>query len=552
MFLRKALEEHKWLLCTLNQQEAFYTNYAKKLGRLTKLPDIYDKINELYDRRREIELGGGDARIEKQHEKGKLTARERIELLVDPGSFIELNPFIQHRSTDFGLENQKGPGDGVVTGYGKVNGRPIYLFSQDFTVFGGALGEMHAKKIANVMDLAAKNGAPFIGLNDSGGARIQEGVVSLDGYGQIFYRNSIYSGVIPQISVIMGPCAGGAVYSPAITDFVFMVEKTSQMFITGPKVIETVTGEKISAEDLGGAIVHNTISGNAHFHEPSEEETLQQVRLLLSYLPQNYEERPPRLEPDSKEDYRPDLTDVVPFDALRPYDVRKVIQQVVDADSFLEVQKDFARNIVIGLARVKGEVVGLVCNQPKVMAGGLDINSSDKASRFIRFCDSFNIPIITFEDVTGFFPGIKQEHGGIIRHGAKILYAYSEATVPKLTVILRKAYGGAYVALNSKSIGADLVFAWPNAEIAVMGPQGAANIIFSKEIQNSDSPEQTRQQKIDEYREKFANPYVAASQGMVDDVIDPRETRIKLIQALEMLRTKKEDRPGKKHGNIPL
>lgn len=516
------------------------------------MPDIYEKINELYDRRREIELGGGDERIEKQHEKGKLTARERIELLVDPGSFVELNPFIQHRSTDFGLENQKGPGDGVVTGYGKVSGRPIYLFSQDFTVFGGALGEMHAKKIANVMDLAAKNGAPFVGLNDSGGARIQEGVVSLDGYGHIFYRNSIYSGVIPQISVIMGPCAGGAVYSPAITDFVFMVEKTSQMFITGPKVIETVTGEKISAEDLGGAIVHNTISGNAHFHGQSEEETLEQVRLLLSYLPQNYEEKPPRLEADDKDDYRPDLTDTIPFDAVRPYDVRKVIEQVVDADSFLEIQKDFAKNIVIGLARIKGEVVGLVCNQPKVMAGGLDIDSSDKASRFIRFCDSFNIPIITFEDVTGFFPGIKQEHGGIIRHGAKILYAYSEATVPKLTVILRKAYGGAYVALNSKSIGADLVFAWPNAEIAVMGPQGAANIIFAKEIQNSDNPEQTRQQKIDEYREKFANPYVAASQGMVDDVIDPRETRIKLIQSLEMLRTKKEDRPGKKHGNIPL
>jgi propionyl-CoA carboxylase beta chain len=516
------------------------------------MSDIYEKINELYDRRREIELGGGDERIEKQHEKGKLTARERIELLVDPGSFVELNPFIQHRSTDFGLENQKGPGDGVVTGYGKVNGRPIYLFSQDFTVFGGALGEMHAKKIANVMDLAAKNGAPFVGLNDSGGARIQEGVVSLDGYGHIFYRNSIYSGVIPQISVIMGPCAGGAVYSPAITDFVFMVEKTSQMFITGPKVIETVTGEKISAEDLGGAIVHNTISGNAHFHGQSEEETLEQVRLLLSYLPQNYEEKPPRLEADDKDDYRPDLTDAIPFDAVRPYDVRKVIEQVVDTGSFLEIQKDFAKNIVIGLARIKGEVVGLVCNQPKVMAGGLDIDSSDKASRFIRFCDSFNIPIITFEDVTGFFPGIKQEHGGIIRHGAKILYAYSEATVPKLTVILRKAYGGAYVALNSKSIGADLVFAWPNAEIAVMGPQGAANIIFAKEIQNSDNPEQTRQQKIDEYREKFANPYVAASQGMVDDVIDPRETRIKLIQSLEMLRTKKEDRPGKKHGNIPL
>lgn len=516
------------------------------------MTDIYEKINELYDRRREIELGGGDDRIEKQHEKGKLTARERIELLVDPGSFVELNPFIQHRSTDFGLENQKGPGDGVVTGYGKVNGRAIYLFSQDFTVFGGALGEMHAKKIANVMDLAAKNGAPFVGLNDSGGARIQEGVVSLDGYGQIFYRNSIYSGVIPQISAIMGPCAGGAVYSPAITDFVFMVEKTSQMFITGPKVIETVTGEKISAEDLGGAIVHNSISGNAHFHGQSEEETLEQIRLLLSYLPQNYEEKPPRLEADDQDDYRPDLTDVIPFDAVRPYDVRSVIEQVVDPGSFLEIQKDFAKNIVIGLARIKGEVVGLVCNQPKVMAGGLDINSSDKAARFIRFCDSFNIPIITFEDVTGFFPGIKQEHGGIIRHGAKILYAYSEATVPKLTVILRKAYGGAYVALNSKSIGADLVFAWPNAEIAVMGPQGAANIIFAKEIQISENPDQTRQQKINEYRDKFANPYVAASQGMVDDVIDPRDTRIKLIQALEMLRTKKEARPGKKHGNIPL
>lgn len=516
------------------------------------MPDIYQKINELYDRRREIEMGGGDERIEKQHEKGKLTARERIELLVDPGTFMELNPFIAHRSVDFGLDKQKGPGDGVVTGYGKVNGKPIYLFSQDFTVFGGALGEMHAKKIANVMDLAAKNGAPFVGLNDSGGARIQEGVVSLDGYGQIFYRNSIYSGVIPQISVIMGPCAGGAVYSPAITDFVFMVEKTSQMFITGPKVIETVTGEKISAEDLGGAIVHNTISGNAHFHGQTEEETLEQVRLLLSYLPQNYQEKPPRLEADSQDDYRADLTDVVPFDAVRPYDVRKVIEQVVDSGSFLEVQKDFAKNIVIGLARIKGEVAGLVCNQPKVMAGGLDINSSDKAARFIRFCDSFNIPIITFEDVTGFFPGIKQEHGGIIRHGAKILYAYSEATVPKLTVILRKAYGGAYVALNSKSIGADLVFAWPNAEIAVMGPQGAANIIFAKEIQNSDNPELLREQKIEEYREKFANPYIAASQGMVDDVIDPRETRIKLIQALEMLRTKKEERPGKRHGNIPL
>ncbi|MGM7721271.1 acyl-CoA carboxylase subunit beta [Metabacillus sp. Hm71] len=514
--------------------------------------DIYEKINELYEKRREVELGGGDDKINKQHEKGKLTARERINLLVDEGTFVELNPFIQHRCSDFGLHDKKGPGDGVVTGYGKVNGRPIYLFSQDFTVFGGALGEMHAKKIAAVMDLAAKNGTPFIGLNDSGGARIQEGVVSLDGYGQIFYRNTIYSGVIPQLSVILGPCAGGAVYSPAITDFVFMVEQTSQMFITGPKVIETVTGEKISSEDLGGAYVHNTISGNAHFSGSSEEEVLLQVRMLLSYLPQNNQEKPPILPYTEKDEYRPDLTDLIPFDAIRPYDVRIVIHQVVDDGSFLEIQKDFAKNIVIGLARIKGEVVGLVCNQPKYMAGGLDIDSSDKAARFIRFCDSFQIPLITFEDVTGFFPGVKQEHGGIIRHGAKILYAYSEATVPKLTIILRKAYGGAYVALNSKSIGADLVYAWPNAEIAVMGPQGAASIIFSKEIENSDTPEQTRTEKIKEYREKFANPYVAASQGMVDDVIDPRDTRIKLIQALDMLRTKQELRPNKKHGNIPL
>ncbi|UXH44537.1 acyl-CoA carboxylase subunit beta [Rossellomorea vietnamensis] len=514
--------------------------------------DIYEKINELYDRRREVELGGGDEKIDKQHEKGKLTARERIDILVDPGSFVELNPFIEHRCTDFGLEGVQGPGDGVVTGYGKVNGKPIYLFSQDFTVFGGALGEMHAKKISHVMDLAVKNGAPFIGLNDSGGARIQEGVVSLDGYGHIFYRNAVYSGVIPQISVIMGPCAGGAVYSPAITDFVFMVDETSQMFITGPKVIETVTGEKISSEDLGGAKVHNSISGNAHFRGKTEEEVLQEVRRLLTYLPQNNEEKPPRLGADEEDDYRANLTDLIPFDAIRPYDVRTVINEIVDEGSFMEVQKEFAKNIVVGLARIKGEVVGLVCNQPKFMAGGLDIDSSDKASRFIRFCDSFNIPLITFEDVTGFFPGIKQEHGGIIRHGAKILYAYSEATVPKMTVILRKAYGGAYVALNSKSIGADLVFAWPNAEIAVMGPQGAANIIFAREIASSDNPEELREQKIEEYREKFANPYVAASRGMVDDVIDPRETRIKLIQGLEMMRNKREERPKKKHGNIPL
>ncbi len=514
-----------------------------------KKPDMLDKIHELYDKKSEIELGGGEERIEKQHAKGKMTARERIDMLVDEGSFVELNPFVEHRSPDL----PPGPGDGVVTGYAKINGRPVYIFSQDFTVFGGALGEMHAMKIANIMDLAAKNGVPIIGLNDSGGARIQEGVVSLDGYGHIFYRNAIYSGVVPQISVIMGPCAGGAVYSPAITDFVIMVEKTSQMFITGPKVIETVTGEKITTEDLGGARVHCSVSGNSHFRAKNEEDALQMVRTLLSYLPDNNEQKPPRVEADdSGDDYRPELIEIVPVDNIRPYDMKKVIEQVVDKDSFFEVHKDFAKNIVVGFGRIKGETVGLVCNQPKFLAGGLDIDSSDKAARFIRFCDSFNIPLITFEDVTGFFPGVKQEHGGIIRHGAKILYAYSEATVPKITVITRKAYGGAYVALNSKSIGADLVFAWPNAEIAVMGPEGAANIIYAKDIQNSPNPEETRQQKIQEYKEKFANPYVAAKMGMVDDVIDPRETRIKLIQALEMLRNKKEDRPKKKHGNIPL
>lgn len=513
---------------------------------------MYERIYELYDKKRKIERGGGDERIEKQHERGKLTARERIDLLLDKGTFVELNPFIEHRSQDFGMDKMEAPGEGVVTGYGKIDGRPVYLFAQDFTVFGGALGEMHAKKIANVMDLAAQNSAPFIGLNDSGGARIQEGVVSLDGYGHIFYRNAIYSGVIPQISVIMGPCAGGAVYSPAITDFVFMVEETSQMFITGPKVIETVTGEKITSEDLGGAKVHSSKSGNAHFTAKTEEDALLAVRQLLAYLPQNNQEKPSDLPFENEDHYRSDLADVVPFDSTRPYDVRKVIEQVVDNDSFYEVHKNFAKNIVVGFARINGKSVGLVCNQPKVMAGGLDIDSSDKASRFIRFCDSFQIPIITFEDVTGFFPGIKQEHGGIIRHGAKILYAYSEATVPKITVILRKAYGGAYVALNSKAIGADLVFAWPNAEIAVMGPEGAANIIFAREINNSENPEQTRMNKIEEYREKFANPYVAASRGMVDDVIDPRETRIKLVQALDMLSNKNETRPKKKHGNIPL
>ncbi|HLR41160.1 MAG TPA: acyl-CoA carboxylase subunit beta [Virgibacillus sp.] len=514
--------------------------------------DIFDKINELYDKRRQVELGGGDARIERQHEKGKMTARERIDYLLDNETFVELNPFIEHRGSDFGMDSATAKGEGVVTGYGKIHGKSVYLFAQDFTVYGGALGEMHGKKIAAVMDLAAKNGVPFIGLNDSGGARIQEGVSSLDGYGQVFYRNAIYSGVIPQISVIMGPSAGGAVYSPAITDFVIMVEKTSQMFITGPKVIETVTGEQISSEDLGGAHIHNAKSGNAHMKAKSEEEALDKVRELLTYLPENNEEKPPFNKVEEADDMRPDLTDIVPYDATRPYDVKNVIKQIVDPDSFYEIHAEFAKNIVVGFARIKGQTVGLICNQPKYLAGGLDIDSSDKAARFIRFCDSFNISLITFEDVTGFFPGVKQEHGGIIRHGAKILYAYSEATVPKITVITRKAFGGAYVALNSKSIGADLVYAWPNAEIAVMGPEGAANIIFAKEISESDQPEQVRQEKIDTYREKFANPYIAAGLGMVDDVIDPRETRIKLIQALEMLYNKQETRPKKKHGNIPL
>ncbi|SDN39860.1 propionyl-CoA carboxylase beta chain [Alkalicoccus daliensis] len=514
--------------------------------------DMYDKLNELYDKRRKVELGGGDERRKKQHEKGKLTARERIDILLDEGTFVELQPFIEHRFNEPGMEKGSAPGEGVVTGYGQIEGRKVFLFSQDFTVYGGALGEMHAKKIANVMDLAVKNKAPFIGLNDSGGARIQEGVLSLDGYGQVFYRNSIYSGVIPQISVIMGPCAGGAVYSPAITDFVFMVEKTSQMFITGPKVIETVTGEKISAEELGGADVHNSISGNAHFSSETEEAALSQVRKLLSYLPQHQGESAPVVEYVNKDEFLYDLLDYIPFDPAKPYDVRKMIMQIADSESFFEVQQNFARNAVVGFVRLGGKPAGIIANQPKVMAGGLDINSSDKIARFIRFCDSFNIPIITFEDVTGFLPGVQQEHGGIIRHGAKILYAYSEATVPKITVITRKAYGGAYVALNSKSIGADMVYAWPNAEIAVMGPHGAANIIFAKEIRESDNPDSTREEKIELYREKFANPYIAAANGMVDDVIDPRETRQKLMESLTMLENKTEYRPTKKHGNIPL
>lgn len=511
-----------------------------------------DEIYDLQDRRRKVELGGGDKRILQQHEKGKLTARERLELLLDEGTFREVNPFAATRVQYSGMGAVDAPGEGVVTGYGKIDGRTVYVFAQDFTVFGGALGEVHAQKVAKIMDLAVKNGAPIIGLNDSGGARIQEGVVSLDGYGQIFYRNSIYSGVIPQISVIMGPCAGGAVYSPAITDFIFMVEGTSQMFITGPKVIETVTGEKISSEDLGGARVQEGVSGVAHFTGKTEQEVLADVRRLMSFLPSSQSEDPPYI--DAEFTSRPDeeLLKLVPTEGAKVYDVKDVIRRLLDDADFMEVQPLFAKNAVVGFGRIGGHPVGMIANQPKFMAGGLDIDSSDKIARFIRFCDSFHIPLITLEDVTGFIPGIKQEHGGIIRHGAKILYAYSEATVPKITVILRKAYGGAYVALNSKAIGADLVYAWPASEIAVMGPEGAANIIYSKEIANSDNPQATRTALIQEYRDQFANPYVAAAAGMVDDVIDPRETRTKLHEALQLLRNKWESRPPKKHGNIPL
>lgn len=511
-----------------------------------------DAVYQLADKRREVELGGGDGRILAQHEKGKGTARERIDLLLDTGSFREIGLFAATRSKYPGKDVVDAPGEGVVTGYGTINGRTVFVFSQDFTVYGGALGEVHAQKIANVMDHAAKTGAPVIGLCDSGGARIQEGVVSLDGYGHVFYRNAIYSGVVPQISVIMGPCAGGAVYSPALTDFVIMVEGTSQMFITGPKVIQTVTGETIAAEALGGARVQQAKSGVAHFTADSEVQALQQVRDLLAYLPPSNREQPPTI-PFTGEVLRIErLRDVVPDDGTKVYDVLDVIALLVDDEEFLEVQPLFARNAVIGFGRIAGEVIGIIANQPRFMAGGLDIDSSDKIARFIRFCDAFNIPLLTLEDVTGFIPGVKQEHGGIIRHGAKILYAYAEATVPKITVILRKAYGGAYVAMNSKAIGADLVFAWPASEIAVMGPEGAASIIHQREISNSANPAAALQEKIRAYREDVANPYVAAGAGMVDDVIDPADTRLKIYESLSMLRQKSESTPLRKHGNIPL
>ncbi len=512
-----------------------------------------EKLRELEDRRAKILAGGGPKRVAAQHEKGKMTARERIELLLDPGTFVELDTFIEHRATDLGMDKVEAPGEGVVTGYGQVNGRTVCVFAQDFTVIGGSLGEMHAAKICKIMDLAVKIGCPCIGINDSGGARIQEGVDALSGYGDIFYRNTLASGVVPQISVIMGPCAGGAVYSPALTDFVFMTEETSNMFITGPQVIKAVTGEDVSAEALGGARVHCEVSGVAHFRFTNEQSTIEAIRKLLSFLPQNNVEDPPIVESGDDPNRTDDtLADLMPDSPNKPYDVRDIIVRLVDSGDFFEVQEGYAKNIVVGFARLGGRSVGIIANQPKYLAGVLDINASDKASRFIRFCDAFNIPLLTFTDTSGYLPGVGQEHGGVIRHGAKLLYAYSEATVPKLTVILRKAYGGAYIAMCSRHLGADQVFAWPTAEIAVMGPEGAANIIFKKEIDEAEDKAATRQAKIEEYKRNFANPYKAAARGYVDDVIDPAHTRMRLCNALTMLLGKRQSLPSRKHGNIPV
>ncbi len=514
---------------------------------------IHDKLARLERLRAASEEGGGEARVKAQHERGKLSARERLDLLLDEGSFVEMDRFVTHRSSDFGLADRKVLGDGVVTGYGTVHGRLVYVFSQDFTVFGGSLSEAHAEKIVKLQDMALKNGAPLIGLNDSGGARIQEGVVSLGGYADIFLRNTLASGVIPQISVILGPCAGGAVYSPAITDFVYMVRGTSYMFVTGPNVVKTVTHEDIDMEGLGGADVHASKSGVAHFACDSEGECLASVRELLRFLPQNNRDLPPHAPDEDPHDRRDSiLLELVPDNPNHPYDMHEVIRRVVDGGEFYEVHARFARNLIVGFAHLGGHAVGVIANQPAVLAGVLDIDASDKGARFVRFCDAFNIPLVIFEDVPGFLPGVAQEHGGIIRHGAKLLYAFAEATVPKVTVITRKAYGGAYDVMNSKHIRGDVNLAWPQAEIAVMGPKGAVEVLFRKEIAAAEDPQAATDARIEEYREKFAHPYEAAARGFVDDVIDPRDTRLRLISALDMLRNKRDENPARKHGNIPL
>jgi len=512
-----------------------------------------DRIEELTRRRAEAQLGGGSERIEKMHAKGKLVARERIEMLLDPGTFQELGVFVTHRCTDFGMEKRKITGDGVVAGFGEIDGRLVYVFAQDFTVFGGTLSGANARKICNLMDLAVQNGAPVIGLNDSGGARIQEGVASLGGYADIFLRNTLASGVVPQISAVMGPCAGGAVYSPAITDFTIMTQGTSQMFVTGPDVIKMVTQEEVSFEELGGAMTHNSRSGVAHFAAADDRDCLGTVRRLLGYLPQNNVEDPPYRKPTDDPNRADEALDsLVPPESNKPYDVHGVIGAVIDDGEFLEVHEHYARNIVVGFTRLDGHPVGIVANQPQFLAGVLDIDSSKKGARFVRFCDAFNIPLITFEDVPGFLPGTAQEWGGIITNGAKLLYAYCEATVPKLTVVLRKAYGGAYDVMSSKHIRADFNVAWPTGELAVMGAEGAVNILYRRELQEAEDPEARRKELIEEYNRTFANPYVAAELGYLDDIIEPRTTRPRLIRALQSLRNKRQSLPAKKHGNIPL
>jgi len=519
-----------------------------------KFPETHEeKLAYLRELRADAIHSASEEAVEKQHGKGKLTARERIEKLLDPGSFEELDTFVRHRTHEFGMDKRRPWGDAVVTGYGTIDGRTVFVFSQDFTVFGGSLGEVMAAKMCKVMDLAAEVGAPVIGINDSGGARIQEGVVSLGAYGDVFVRNVECSGVIPQISLVMGPCAGGAVYSPAMTDFIFMVKETSHMFITGPDVIKTVTGEEPTFEELGGAMTHNTKSGVAHFAAENEEQCLEDVRYLMSFLPLNNLEAPPRADPyDEPDRQEAALDEIVPNDATKPYDMRDVISLIVDDGDFFEVHKHFAQNIVVGFARLDGFPIGVVGNQPQHLAGVLDINSSEKAARFVRTCDAFNVPLLTFCDVPGFLPGTSQEWGGIIRHGAKLLYAFTEATVPKLTVVTRKAYGGAYDVMNSKHMLADFNFAWPTAEVAVMGPEGAVNIIFRRDINQSPTPDERRGNLIEDYRARFANPYAAAERGYIDDVIVPHETRPKLIRALRTLQTKRVEQPKRKHGNIPL